>query len=148
MRVRPAASAELPALRALAARAGAAYAPDGDVLLVAEIDGVVVGWLSGTLAGAYPGPGAPVPAPRGYVQAVVVATAARRAGISRELLEEFVATARQARVAWVFAVPGEGLGAAGQVGWLSACGFAPVVDSGEIWPVMGRWTGMSAQGQP
>ncbi|PWV44610.1 acetyltransferase (GNAT) family protein [Nocardiopsis sp. L17-MgMaSL7] len=125
-------------LRALAVRAGVAYAPDGDVLLAAEDDGVVVGWLSGTLAGVYPGPGAPVPPPHGYVQAVVVDPAHRRAGIGRALVEEFVAAASRAGVGWVFAVPDEDLEVEARVQWLAACGFRPVVDPGERWPAMGR----------
>jgi GNAT superfamily N-acetyltransferase len=125
----------------LAARAGADYRPDGDVVLVAEIDGAVVGWLSGVLDGVYPEPGAPAPAPHGYVQAVVVAMAARRAGVGRELLDRFVATARKAGVSWVFAVPDEDLDVKARVTWLAACGFEPVVDPGEVCPVMGRWSG-------
>jgi hypothetical protein len=68
MRIRPATTADRPGLHALAARAETAFAPDGDVLLVAaDDDGLPVGWLAGTFDGAYPGTGSPVRPPHGYV---------------------------------------------------------------------------------
>ncbi|WP_274534013.1 GNAT family N-acetyltransferase [Nocardiopsis sp. TSRI0078] len=125
----------------MALDAEAVFAPDGDVLLVAEDDsGAPAGWLAGTFDGAYPGPDAPVRPPHGYVQAVVADPAARRAGVGRALLEAFTATAREHGLEWVFAVPGEAPGVAGRVAWLAESGFTPVVDPGELWPVMGRWT--------
>ncbi|WP_047870447.1 GNAT family N-acetyltransferase [Nocardiopsis sp. RV163] len=141
MRIRPADDTDLPGLRALAAAAETVYAPDGDVLLVAaDDDGLPVGWLAGTFDGVYPGPGAPVRPPHGYVQAVVVDPAARRAGVGLQLLDAFTAAARESGLEWVFAVPDEAPGVAGRVAWLSASGFTPVADPGELWPVMGRWT--------
>ncbi|WP_150254827.1 GNAT family N-acetyltransferase [Nocardiopsis deserti] len=63
----------------------------------------------------YPGPGAPVRPPHGYVQAVVVDPAARRAGVGRALLGAFTATARETGLEWVFAVPDEA--PASRAGW-------------------------------
>ncbi|MEU3020170.1 GNAT family N-acetyltransferase [Nocardiopsis sp. NPDC007018] len=113
-------------------------AAPGDVLLTATVGGRLVGWLSGTLAAVYPGPGTPGPPPHGYVQAVVVDPAHRRAGVGRALVEEFVATAGRAGVGWVFAAPDEDADVEQRVEWLAACGFTPVTDPGERWPVMGR----------
>ncbi|QUX26363.1 GNAT family N-acetyltransferase (plasmid) [Nocardiopsis sp. MT53] len=141
MKVRPAHPGERPALAAAAARAGSAYTPDGELVLVAVDDHEqVVGWLSGTLAGAYPGPGAPCPPPHGYVQAVVVAPGARRRGYGHTLLAMFVSRARQAGVQWLFAAPDEGPGVEARAAWLASAGWEPVDDPGEAWPVMGRWT--------
>ncbi|WP_255647300.1 MULTISPECIES: GNAT family N-acetyltransferase [Nocardiopsis] len=139
--MRPAHPGERPALAAAAARAGSAYTPDGELVLVAVDDHEqVVGWLSGTLAGAYPGPGAPCPPPHGYVQAVVVAPGARRRGYGHTLLAMFVSRARQAGVQWLFAAPDEGPGVEARAAWLASAGWEPVDDPGEAWPVMGRWT--------
>lgn len=94
----------------------------------------------GTFDGAYPGPGSPVRPPHGYVQAVVVASAVRRTGVGRALLEAFTTAAREHGLKWVFAVPDEAPRVTGRVDWLAASEFTPVADPGELWPVMGRWT--------
>ncbi|MFE9247065.1 GNAT family N-acetyltransferase [Nocardiopsis sp. NPDC006938] len=138
VRVRSVDGGEVGQLCALARRAGVSYAPGGDVFLAAVVDGRLVGWLSGTLTAIYPGPGAPVRPPHGYVQAVVVDPNHRRVGIGRRLVEEFVSAAGRAGVGWVFAAPDEDAGIEQRVEWLAACGFRPVVDPGERWPVMGR----------
>lgn len=136
--VRSSRSGERHALAAIASRAGVAYAPDGDVLLVAiDSAGEPMGWASGTLDGRYPRPGAPVPAPHGYLQAVVVNPDHQRNGAGRALVEAFVAAAAQAGAEWVFAVPDEDQGMQGRVRFFAACGLAPVPDPDEEWPVMG-----------
>ncbi|WP_197285918.1 GNAT family N-acetyltransferase [Nocardiopsis sp. NRRL B-16309] len=108
----------------MAVEAGAAYRPGEGVLLLAEGGDGVVGWLEGVLDGAYPGPGAPVGPPHGYIQTVVVAASWRGAGVGRALVEEFVAAAAASRLEWVFAAPDEGPGVEGRVAWLARCGFA------------------------
>ena len=144
MRTRPATVADQSSLRALAVASGSAYVPDGDVLLLAEDNtGRPLGWLAGTFQGVYPGPGAPTAPPHGYVQAVVVDATTRRSGVGKQLLEVFSAAAHEAGARWVFAVPDEAPGVAERMAWLSACGFTPVDDPGEPWPVMGRWAQQS-----
>ncbi|MGW8438850.1 GNAT family N-acetyltransferase [Nocardiopsis sp. NPDC055879] len=126
------------ALAVLAHRAGVAYAPNTDVLLVAvDRSDRPAGWAGGTFDARYPGPGAPVPAPHGYLQAVVVDTDHQRHGIGRALVKSFVAAAAQSGVGWVFAVPDEDQGVQGRVAFFAACGLAPVHDPDEEWPVMG-----------
>lgn len=136
--VRSSRSGEQHALAAIASRAGVAYAPDGDVLLVAvDRSDRPVGWASGTFGARYPGPGAPIPAPHGYLQAVVVDPAHQRNGVGRELVSAFVAAAARAGVGWVFAVPDEDQGVQDRVRFFSVCGLTPVPDPDEEWPVMG-----------
>lgn len=129
-----------PALIAVSVAAGVPYRPGGGVIVFAEDDGVVVGWVEGVVDGAYSGPGAPVPPPHGYVQAVVVDPGWRRRGVGRGLLEAFAHAAWCAGARWVFAAPDEGQGVEDRVAWLASAGFEPVEDPGEEWPVMGRWT--------
>lgn len=95
-----------------------------------------MGWVSGTVRGLYPG--APVPPPHGYVQAVVVDPERRRRGVGRRLVEAFLAAAARSGVGWVFAAPDEGEGVAGRVAWLVECGFMAVEEPGEEWPMMGH----------
>lgn len=126
------------ALAVLATRAGVAYTPTTDVLLVAaDRSDQLVGWAGGTFDARYPGPGAPVPAPHGYLQAVVVDPAHQRNGVGRALVSAFVAAAAQTGVEWVFAVPDEDQGVEDRVAFFDACGLAPVPDPDETWPVMG-----------
>ena len=129
---------EQQALAVLAHRAGVAYASDTDVLLVAvDRSDRPVGWAGGTFDARYPGPGAPMPAPHGYLQAVVVDPYHQRTGVGRELVSAFVAAAAHSGVEWVFAVPDEDQDVQGRVAFLAACGLVPVPDPGEEWPVMG-----------
>lgn len=145
--MRRAEAKDVPALVALAKASGVAYRPGRGVLLVAVApQGEVVGWLEGVLDGAYTGPGAPVAPPHGYVQTVVVDPGWRRRGVGGRLLEVFVDLVRGAGVGWVFAVPDEDAGVRARVSWLGACGFAPVDDPDEVWPVMGRCSAHTPSG--
>ena len=138
MTIRPYRVQDRHTLEAITARASVAYTPTTDVLLVAvDRAGSLLGWAGGTLEGRYPGPGAPVPAPHGYLQAVVVDPDHQRHGVGRALVESFVAAAAHAGVEWVFAVPDEDQDVQGRVAFLAACGLVPVPDPGEEWPVMG-----------
>ncbi|MET9713347.1 GNAT family N-acetyltransferase [Nocardiopsis alba] len=136
VRVRPLRAGEHVAARRLADRAGAVYALDGDLVLAAETCGELVGWASGTTRGLYPG--APVPPPHGYVQAVVVNPEQRRQGVGRRLMAAFLTAAARSGVGWVFAAPDEGEGVETRVAWLVECGFVAVEEPGEVWPVMGQ----------
>lgn len=138
MAIRPYRVQDRHALEAMTARASVAYTPNTDVLLVAiDRAGSLLGWAGGTLEGHYPGPGAPVPAPHGYLQAVVVDPDHQRSGVGRALVSAFVAAAARSGVGWVFAVPDEGQGVEERVAFFAACGLAPVPDPDETWPVMG-----------
>ncbi|MFE1396280.1 GNAT family N-acetyltransferase [Nocardiopsis alba] len=136
VRVRPLRTGEHVAARRLADRAGAVYAPEGDLVLAAETHGTLAGWASGTVRGLYPG--APVPPPHGYVQAVVVGPGYRRRGVGRRLVEAFLAAAARSGVGWVFAAPDEGGGVEARVAWLVECGFVAVEEPHEVRPVMGH----------
>ncbi|NKZ00489.1 GNAT family N-acetyltransferase [Nocardiopsis alborubida] len=149
MIVRSALPGDGPGIAALIGRASphldkkgypASLLPEDMVVLVAEADGAVAGWVEGVLDGVYEGAGSPVPPPHGYVLAVVVDPGWRRRGVGRGLLEGFVARAREAGVEWVFLLPEEGEGARGRVEFFLRCGFTPVDDPGSERLAMGRWT--------
>lgn len=112
--------------------------PASMVVLVAEGDGRVVGWLEAVLDWVYEGRGAPVPPPHGYVLALVVSEAWKRRGIGRALMEMFLEEMRAARVEWVFLIPEEGEGFEGRVRFFTRAGFAPVEEPEERHLVMGR----------
>lgn len=136
--IRPYRAQDRHALEAITARASVAYTPNTGVLLVAvDRAGNPVGWAGGTLEGHYPGPGAPVPAPHGYLQAVVVDPDHQQVGVGRALVAAFVAAAARSGVGWVFAVPDEDQGVQGRVRFFAGCGLVPVQDPDEEWPVMG-----------
>ena len=138
MTIRPYRVQDRHTLEAITARASVAYTPTTDVLLVAvDRSDRPVGWAGGTLEGRYPGPGAPVPAPHGYLQAVVVDPDHQRHEVGRALVSAFVAAAARSGVRWVFAVPDEDQGVQERVAFFAACGLVPVPDPGEEWPVMG-----------
>ncbi|MBQ1079847.1 MULTISPECIES: GNAT family N-acetyltransferase [unclassified Nocardiopsis] len=115
--------------------------PPGMVVLVAEEEGRVVGWLEAVLDWAYTGPGAPAPPPHGYVLAVVVDPERRRRGIGCALLDRYVHRAREAGVRWVFLLPEGGEGVEGRLAFFRAAGFTPLPVTDDPLPPMGRWTG-------
>lgn len=144
--IRDASHADAAAVRRLHARVVPDYPPptwseSGTVVLVAEqAGGRVVGYLTGVLDGVYSGPGCPVGPPHGYVQALAVDPDMRLRGSGRALVQGFVCRARAVGARWVFALPDEGRGVEHRVEFFGRCGFSPVDDPDERWPVLGRWT--------
>ncbi|MEU5858914.1 GNAT family N-acetyltransferase [Nocardiopsis dassonvillei] len=140
MRFFLAAHSDYPSLIAVSVAAGVPYRPGDGVVVLAEEDDRVVGWVEGVVDGVYSGPGAPCAPPHGYVQAVVVDPGCRRRGVGKGLLEAFAHAAWFSGAKWVFAALDENQGVEARVAWLTSAGFEPVDDPDEKGPVMGRWT--------
>ena len=114
--------------------------PDYLVVLVAEREGHIVGWLEGILDGEYEGSGAPVPPPHGYVLAIVVDEEQRHHGIGGDLIEKFMEEALAAKVEWVFLIPEGGEGCEDRVRFFIHSGFTPTEVLDEKRLIMARWT--------
>lgn len=146
MRIRHAQDADTAELRALTERARSRYpAPQGgsrdpaDVLLLAEIDARLVGYLSGALNGEYAGPAQAPPPPHAYVLAVVVEPAARRQGAGTALMNAFLEHAQEAGARWSFLFPEEGPGVHERTKFFSQTGYTPLPEPGEPHPALSRW---------
>ncbi|WP_328655554.1 GNAT family N-acetyltransferase [Streptomyces sp. NBC_00334] len=111
---------------------GGAYYPEGQEVIVADLDGSVVGIAEfqfdcdfGRDEGRLAHPGG-----QAWILTMAVAEARRRRGVGRALVTEIARRARDAGHTFLALVPQEGDDAADRGTFFQACGLAPIEPDG------------------